>query len=209
MIKVDTRPLQIPGGSRLISSHAPDISGPWLASSRRSLLLCSQKPMKKFGEYLDHFSNKLFATEGEQLYCEWGVYKKTRKGKSESYDKHCLRHTWVKDFMKGMPKPSFTGDGVIKKILTLGLITTRYFLRISPSRGGTTMHGQTFTTTLFSLVNDRGNSFTLGAVSRQLKQTELYNMIVHGHEGVVWIALQEIYVKHQIKEALKNPAKLV
>ena len=209
MIKVDNRPFVIPGGSRLISSDAADISGAWLHSGRRSLVLYSSKPMKKFAEYLDHFRNKLFATNGEPIYCEWGVYKKTWKGKSQGYDSMNLLHNgWVKNIVRMIPKPSFTGAPVVQQALTLGLIKTRYFLRISPDTGGTTMHGQTFTTTLFALVKDRGNSFTLGAVSKQLQATELYNIVAYGDDMVAWTVLQEMYVKHKFKKIAKNPMEL-
>ena len=71
------------------------------------------------------------------------------------------------------------------------------------------MHSQTFSTTLFALVNDAGKSFTLGTIGKQLEQTELYNMIVYGDDFVSWMQLQEMYVKQKFNKIIENPSKLV
>ena len=207
MIKVDE--LSFPHGPKLITSNAPDTVG-WSSGERSSLLMYSSTKMKKFRQYLKHFKNVKFATKGEQIYVEWGVYQKTWKGKSEAFDHLNLRHNgWVAGALKKIGDPTFTGSGIVKRVITLGLIKNRYFLRISPRKGGTTMHSQTFSTTLFALVNDAGKSFTLGTVGKQLEQTELYNMIVYGDDFVSWMQLQEMYVKQKFNKIIENPSKLV
>jgi len=207
MYKADE--LQYPGGSKLITSHAADIGGAWASGGRRSLIIYSTDKMKGFSRYLRHFHKVKFATEGEQIYVEWGVYNKTWKGKSEVFDSLNLRHNgWVEGIVKRIPGPSFSGASIVKKVLSLGLIKTRYFLRISPRKGGTTMHSQTFSTPLFSLVNDAGKSFTLGAVGKQLQHTELYNIVAFGDDRIVWMQLQEMFAKGKFNEIKRNPAKL-
>ena len=116
-----------------------------------------------------------------------------------------LRHNgWVGNIVKMIPGPSFKGASFVQKAITMGLVKTRYFLRISPMTGGKVMHGETYHTTLFEIEKDRGKSFTLGAVSRQLKATELFNIVAYGDDGVVWMYLQEEYAKKNISNKINE-----
>ena len=195
MYKVDSRPFVYPSGSRMLSSSAAF----WSNRERSSLMFYSAKPMGGFTQYLDHFRNMRFATDCKKLYVKWGIYNKTRHGKSERYDSLNLRHNgWVEGIIKKIPGPDFTGSSVVEKILTMGLIVDRYFLWITPSESDKGMHSQKVCKTLFTLLQTDGikkKSFTLGEVSQKLKSNELYNTLLFGDSYLRQIVLTEMKIK--------------
>lgn len=178
MIKVDEMRAYI--GGRLISRKAPDVRNNHGPSEISSLVFYSKFPMKIFAKYFRCFPNETFATYGEQLYCDWGIYSKLFK--SKQHDAHdMLQNGAIIGIAGCVPLHPLVAAAhyFTEKSGIQNKISKRYYIRISPFKGGKVVQGQTVHKQLFEIKKDKGNSFTLGAVFEQLEKNELFKKFEH------------------------------
>ena len=156
---------------------------------QKSIRLYSSRPMKNISTFLQANKDVLWGVpDDDVIYVSWGGYTKGRF--EETRGANLPRDQALDRGRRTYQKRSFgpadlTGlPWLIEKagvaiFRALGIITYGYFLRIGIGQPKKAMRGEEFSVPLFELNKDRGRSFSLGQVLRQLKSHELYEIAMY------------------------------